>query len=220
MNNITLTFSFMNVFNFVFGIVFGFILMIMISCGIFSKIISKYNKSKEIRKISKDAYSNYYKTEIKTNDKIIKSLLFEVTEVSKLVYPDKKHPYFELSINDIMKGLLLIQRKLKKVVSNPLFKDLKNVHICKVLQLEETLAKPVLKIKKNKFVKMCYEIFIVVKSMLNIINPVFYMKLIIKYTLFKKGKKDLILICLDFIGNTTYEIYNNENNLQKENIIL
>ena len=26
-------------------------------------------------------------------------------------------------------------------------------------------------------------------------------------TIFKKGKKDIVLICLDFIGNCTYEIY-------------
>lgn len=214
MINIYLSLSLLNIFNFVFGIIFGFILMIMIACGIFSKVISKYNKSKQIRNISKDAYLNYYKKQQKMNDKIIKSLIYEITEISKLKYPDKKYPYFELSINDIMNGLLLIQRKLKRVVSNPLFKDIKYLHISKVLELEENLAKPVYKISKNKFVKILYEIFIVIKSIFNIINPIFYMKVIIKHTLFKKGKKDLIIVCLDFVGNTTYEIYDNKNNLQ------
>ena len=37
------------------------------------------------------------------------------------------------------------------------------------------------------------------------------------YVMIKKGKKDLILISLDFIGNTTYEIYMKEKDLQNHN---
>ena len=37
------------------------------------------------------------------------------------------------------------------------------------------------------------------------------------YFLSKRGKKDLLIIALDFIGNTTYEVYNREKDLQKSN---
>ena len=45
---------------------------------------------------------------------------------------------------------------------------------------------------------------------INFINPLYYIKLIVRKTLFKQGKKDVILIGLDFIGNTVYEIYEKE----------
>ena len=53
------------------------------------------------------------------------------------------------------------------------------------------------------------------KNILNIFNPIFYMRLILSKILIKKGRKEILLITLDFVGNTVFEIYNNENNLQK-----
>ena len=40
------------------------------------------------------------------------------------------------------------------------------------------------------------------------------MRIILNKLLIKKGKKEVMLIAFDFIGNTVYETYSNENNLQ------
>ena len=108
--NIQLT----HVINLLIGIVVGFFLMVMISCAILSKKLKKQNKNEKIREISNKSYTENFLSNIETKDKIMSSLIYEVTEVSTLIYPDKAHPYYELSINDILYGINTIQRKLKK----------------------------------------------------------------------------------------------------------
>ena len=146
-------------------------------------------------------------------DKIISSIIYEVKSVSKEIYPDKKHPMYELSINDLIDGLKLIQKKLKIITTNPLCQDLKNVHIATLLSLED-ITKPLMSLYKKKSTRilmMCYKVFY---NAINIINPIFYIKKILTFFLTKQGKKDAILIMLDYIGNTTYQIYTSSKNKQ------
>lgn len=217
MLNLSLNIELSNVLNLIFGVVLGFFIMIILSCAILSSKFKKQNKTKEIREISNKSYNNFFNNDKSTKDKIVNSLIYELKEVSTLCHPDKINPLYELSINDIIFGLKLIQKKLKKVVKYPLFKDVKNIHIATLLNLEEKIARPVLKANKNKFVKAIKFCIKIISSVLNLINPVFYIRKIMNYIMIKKGKKDLILVSLDFVGNTTYEIYSREKDLQNEN---
>ena len=210
MISLTSQFSFTNAINIILGVIIGFLLMAMISCAILSKIVSKNNKNNKIRSISKKAYTDFFLEKKHVKDKIVSSLIYEIKEVSMISHPTKKHPMYELSINDILNGVLVIQKKLNKFINHPLCKDFKDVHIAKILTFEEIIKKPVSIIKNKKF-KIAYKIFNVLKSIINVFNPIFYIKKIMQYTILKKGKKDIILIGLDFIGNSTYEIYNNSN---------
>ena len=217
MLSLSLNIELSNILNLLFGVILGFFIMVILACAILSNKLKKQNKSKEIRNISNKAYYTYFNTDKSAKDKIISSLLYEVKEVSTLSYPDKENPIYELSINDIIFGLKTIQKKLKKIISYPLFKDIKNVHIATLLSLEEKIARPVIKANKNKFIKFIKFCMKVITSLINLINPIFYIRKIMNLIMIKRGKKDLILISLDFIGNTTYEIYNKEKDLQNEN---
>ena len=214
MYNLAEKLSISNIFNLGFGVFLGFFLMVVISIVIISLYVKKNNKNEEIRQISKRTYTNFYLKENNMKDKITSSLIYEVKEVSKLVYPDKKHPLFELSINEILNGINLVQHKLNRIVKHPLFKEIKNVHISSLLNLE-TIAKPALLVSKNKFFKLGKTIFNIFKTILNLFNPLFYIKKLLNVVLSKKGKKEIGIITLDFIGNTIYDIYKGENNLQK-----
>lgn len=209
MNNITyLDISFGNIMNLILGITLGFFVMIILTCAIISKKFTKKNENIEIRKISNISYNDYYLKNVKMNDKLISSLLFEVKEVSKLIYEDKKYPLYELSINDLINALTIIQKRLKSITSHPLCQDLKHVHIATILSVEENITRPLLILYNNKITKVFLLANKLIRIVLNIFNPIYYIKRIITYFTMKRGKKDLILIVLDYIGNTTYEIYN------------
>ena len=210
-----LTITFGNVINLLLGILLGFMIMLAIFCGVISRFLSRQNKNDKIRNISKNAYYNYFTNNKNTKDAILNSLIYQVKEVSSLVYPNDENAIYELSINDIIKALKIIQKKTQRIVDHPLCKDIKYVHISKLIYLEENIAKPIINISKNKIVRKFYKAINLVRKMLNVFNPIFYMRLIVNKILIKKGKKEVLLITYDFIGNTIYEIYNNENNLQK-----
>lgn len=217
MLNLSLNIQLSNVINLLLGVVLGFFIMVILACAILSKTLKKYNKTEQIRDISSRAYTDYFSKQSSAKDKLLSSITYEIKEVSTLCHPDKDKPIYELSINDVIFGLKTIQKKLKKIVTHPLCKDIKNIHITTLLELEEKIAKPVLKVSNNKFIKIIRQIINIFTSILNLINPIFYIRKIMNYIMIKRGKKDLIIISLDFIGNTTYEIYNREKDLQKTN---
>ena len=195
-----------NIANLIIGITFGFFVMIILSCAIISKKMKKHNENDNIRNISISAYEDFYLKKYSMKDKIISSIIYEVQSVSKEIHPDKKHPLYELSINDVIDALKLIQRKLKKFTTHPLLQYVKNIHISTLLSLED-ITRPFMilyKKKSTKILMMCYK---VVHTLINLINPIFYIKKILTFFMSKRGKKDAILIMLDYIGNTTHQIY-------------
>lgn len=209
-----LTITFGNIINLLLGILLGFMIMLAIFCGVISRFLSRQNKNDKIRNISKNAYYNYFTNNKNTKDAILNSLIYQVKEVSSLVYPNDENAIYELSINDIIKAFKILQRKIVKIVDHPLCNDIKHINISKLIYLEENIAKPVIIFYKNKFTKFFYKVYKIIKSILNIFNPIFYMRIILNKLLIKKGKKEVMLIAFDFIGNTVYETYSNENNLQ------
>ena len=208
MYNYFLSVTFFNIFNLIFGIMFGFFFMVMITSAILSKVLSKYNKDSKIREISKKAYTDFYAKKDTMKDRILGSFLYELKEVSQMSYPDKKYPLYELSINELVDGVMILQKKLKRFISHPLCRDIKKLHISTILSIEENIAKPVMAVYNNKVFKFFYKAFKITRTILNIVNPIFYIKKILSFTVFKRGKKDVVLIGLDFIGNCCYEVYN------------
>ena len=206
MLNLAIEIKLSNIFNLAFGIILGFFLMLLLTCSIFSLIISKKNKNEEIKIISKRAYGEFYMSDKGMKDAIIYSLMYEINEVTKLVYPDKKNPLYELSFNNLVDGVNILQRKLKKVVSHPLFVDLKNIHITALLSIEK-VAKPDNKVYNKKYIKILMVCYKITMYIINLFNPVFYMKKIMSKILIKKGKKEITILLLDFVGNSCYEIY-------------
>ena len=217
MLNMSLNIQLSNVLNLLLGVILGFFIMVILACAILSKTLKKHNKDEKIREISSRAYTENFKIKTASKDKILSSIYYEIKEVSTLCHPDKVHPIYEISINDLFFAITATQKKLKKVISNPLFKDLKNIHITTLVNFEDKIYKPVRKVSKNKFVSVLMFAWKIISSFINLVNPVFYMRKIMSYFLSKRGKKDLLIIVLDFIGNTTYEVYNREKGLQKQN---
>ena len=207
--------TFFNIFNLILGIILGFMIMLAIFSVFISRFLSKQNQNDEIRNISKKAYFTYLNSNSKIKDQIFKSLLYETKEVVNLIHPNNEQAIYELSINDIIKTLRLLERKITTIINHPLCKDIKHISIAKLIYLEQTFAKPVIVLYKNKFVKLFYKAIIIGKNILNVFNPIFYMRLILNKILIKKGRKEVLLISLDFVGNTVFEIYTNESNLQK-----
>ena len=104
MISLTSQFTFTNALNIILGAIIGFLLMAMISCAILSIVLSKSNKNSKIRSISKKAYTDFFLGKKGMKDKILSSVIYEVKEVSRLCYPSKKNPMYELSINDMLNG--------------------------------------------------------------------------------------------------------------------
>lgn len=209
MNSFSNSITTSNIINLVLGVTFGFFIMIIISCAIISKMLSSQNENDKIRTISNRAYNDYYLNHQNIKDKIISSLIYEVKEVSTLIYPDKLSPIYELSINDLLKALIIIQKKLKNITNQPIFIDIKHIHIARILSIEENITRPIFKVYRNKKTQFIMNSYRVFKIIINLFNPIFYIRKITTHLLLKKGKKEVILIFLDFVGNTTHQIYLN-----------
>ena len=196
--------TFFNIFNLILGIILGFLIMLAIFSVFISRFLAKQNKNNDIRNISKKTFYTYLNSNSKIKEKIFKSLLFETKEVVNLIHPDNENAIYELSINDVIKTLRLLEKKIRTIIEHPLCNDIKHVSIAKLIYLEQTIAKPVIILYKNKFVKVFYKAIMIGKNILNIFNPIFYMRLILNKILIKKGRKEILLINLDFVGNTVF----------------
>lgn len=207
MFNLAYEFKISNITTLIFGVIAGFFMMIAISCAIYSKIMHKKNKNEHIRSISKKAYGLFKDSDKSLQLKLKDSLFYEIKEVIKLVYPDKENAIFELSINDIIFGIKKINIKLKNIVNHPLCNDIKTIHISFLFNVNNKLISPFKKVSNSKLTKFAKIVYKTVWHFINLINPVFYMKLIMNKIIAKTSHKDLFIIGLDIIGNTCYDIY-------------
>ena len=206
MSNYFLAFSFSNGLSIFLGIAFGFSLMVMIMALVVSNKFKKLNKNENVREISRDAYEKYYHNKDKMKEKLTNSLFYIFKQNEIVASNNKNNPIYELSINEIIDGLKIISKRLEKIVYHPLFKEFKNIHITTILSLER-ISKPALKIYNHKITKVFIYIYKVLWFIINLINPVYYLKIILKKTIFKQGKDEIVIICFDYVGNIAYEIY-------------
>ncbi len=193
------------IFNFFMGIYTVFTLIYCIIGIIFAHILKKKSNNPLIREISSKSYDIYKKGhDLKSS--VFPSVKNQLVEVSKLTNPDSSNPVLDLSINEVITGLFMLQGYLKMIAENPIFKDLKKLTIRQILSVEKVVQKPmqVFNSKIGRFARWCWSkgCFIY-----NILSPTLWVRRLLVLTLFKEGKKDIIISCYDVLGNTVKKIY-------------
>lgn len=207
--------EFGNITTMLWGLLTGFFIMVVISCAIIAAKLNKKSKNPKIREISKKAYGNYKASKAKLQNKLISALYYEVSEAIKLVHPDNNNAFFELSINEIIDGIKSVNTTLKKIINHPLCKDIKKIHILFIFDVNNKVITPVKKIISKNVTKAFILLSDIFWRIVNLVNPVYYMRKFLLKIISKKGRKDLFIISFDIIGNACYDIYYKANFVDK-----
>jgi len=97
--------------------------------------------------------------------------------------------------------------------------DIKQVKISTILKINDVIVQPTMKIWSNKVTQILWKIYCWIMNIINIINPVTWLRRIIQWTILKNGSKDVQIMCLDFLGSNIHQIYSQSKKLEnkKEN---
>ena len=214
-----------SLFAFLAGVLTGFILL-----GLIYLISCLYSLKKKSIKINKEI-NNITETDIKKiifkyqdafNDEkkrrktvpidFFKSTIYDLmNEIAGKFYPKSKRPLTELSLNELILLDEYIVNKINDLLSKKglsLFRNLKLSTITLLIEKKDYLDnhKIVKTAKKYKF----KEIYDVLLTVLNVINPYFWFKKLVVNPTINILVNKIFLICYSIIGEETYKIYSKQ----------
>ncbi len=148
-------------------------------------------------------------------------------DIAKIYYPDSQHPLCELSIDEIIKLDYYIMERIEKIFEGRILKLFKKVKISFIMNLLDKKKM----IDDSKIVKAAKKLNVggvgtVIKSALNVVNPVYWIKKTSTKLTIDLGINQLFNIAIGIVGEETAKIYSkkafqvsNEQELLIEEII-
>ncbi|MGB7531078.1 MAG: hypothetical protein WBK54_06095 [Bacilli bacterium] len=129
-----------------------------------------------------------------------------IHDIARVYFPDSKYPIYELSIDELMTLVHYITDRVDSLFKGPILRPLKKIRISYILKVIDTKRK----IDENKAVKTASKLrtpWKVTKTVLNIFNPVYWVrKLMISTTLVAVTNK-ICGIIIDVVGEETNNVY-------------
>ncbi|MFY9422160.1 MAG: hypothetical protein GX482_06195 [Acholeplasmataceae bacterium] len=129
-----------------------------------------------------------------------------IHDIARVYFPDSKYPIYELSIDELMTLIHYITDRVDSLFKGPILRPLKKIRISYILKVIDTKRK----IDENKAVKTASKLrtpWKVTKTVLNIFNPVYWVrKLMISTTLVAVTNK-ICGIIIDVVGEETNNVY-------------
>ena len=148
-------------------------------------------------------------------------------DIAKIYYPNSQHPLCELSIDEIIKLDYYIMERIEKIFEGRILKLFKKVKISFIMNLLDKKKM----IDDSKIVKAAKKLNVggvgtVIKSALNVVNPVYWIKKTSTKLTIDLGINQLFNIAIGIVGEETAKIYSkkafqvsNEQELLIEEII-
>ena len=169
--------------------------------------------NEEAARIIINNHRDAFKDEIKRRKEVsvdaFKETIFSMmNEIASKFYPKSKRPLSELSIDELILLNKYILSKLEEILSKPIIKAFRGVKLSHILLLIETKNN----IDKNKVVKTVkkYKLQKVGEAVINIVgilNPAKWFKKLIIDPTTNLLLKQVLLTCIDYIGEETYKVY-------------
>lgn len=150
------------------------------------------------------------------------TLINTVKTVATFYYPNSKYPLYELNINELIILTQYISQRVDKILDKAILKYFKNVSICQIMKILD-FHRDFQNNKVVKTVKKINPISKVVVSVLNIVNPVYWIKKFIINGTISLALDKMALIVIDITCEETINIYskrlfNKQNNILSEDI--
>lgn len=219
--NLFSRFSLDNLIVLLFGIVFGFLLCFLIY---FTFVLASLKKEEKKVIVNRDAISmekverlirsakNQFLVESATKntaEKIsdVKDISWNlINDIAKEYFPDSNYPIYELSIDEIMILIHYITNRVDTLFKGPVLKPFKKVRIAYVLKLLDMKKK----IDENKAVKAANKLnkpWKITFSVLNIFNPVYWVKKLMISTTLVTITNKIGGIIIEVVGEETNKVY-------------
>lgn len=215
------------------GVIIGFVLCLVIYLFIIlnamrprKEFVSKKTIpeiDEKIQKLilsSKNEYQEEYSS-MPLKDKVdaLKDISWTlINEIAKVYYPDSKYPIYELSLEEIIRLNHYITDRIDSLFKGKVLKAIKQIRISYILKIIDLKKK----IDTNKAVKAANKTKIpgalkVLTSVLNVFNPVYWVKKFMLGTTIPATSNKLALTILDIVGEETNNVYSKSVfNVEKE----
>lgn len=223
------------------GVVIGFMLCFLIYLVIVVSSFKKEEKNmiapeikvddEKIKRLIRSAKNEFleeaasHTTGQKIND--LKSICWNlIHDIAQVYFPESKYPIYELSIDELMTLIHYITDRINSLFKGPILKPMKKIRISYILKVIETKRK----IDENKAVKTASKLktpWKATMSVLNIFNPVYWVKRLMISTTLVAVTNKICGIIIDVVGEETNNVYSKsvfnierKTNLEIENEIL
>ncbi len=213
--------SFKGLLNFAVGILTGAIIVVYVFFLLFIsdnkrkvKIIKSKSRDKSIVEVkniilaSQEDFKNKTKKEKGYVNTALSISLEVIKNISKYYYPESKYPEYELSINEALELNHYITNRVAEMIDRPVVRRVKSLNISTIVDvlnkkkaIEDTkIVKTAKKYKIGKIASLGM-------TVLNAVNPVYWVKKIIINGGSTFLTKKVCLIIIAIVGEETNNVY-------------
>jgi hypothetical protein len=212
-------FSISNLFILLSGVALGFVLCFLIYIlFIFigfkkgeKELINISIDNEEVEKIIKSAKNQFIEesSNSQMGDKVkdvVDISWHLINDIAKVYFPESKYPIYELSIDELMSLNHYITERVNTMFKGPILKPLKRIRISYILKIVDTKKK----VDDNKVVKAATKLnkpWSAAMSVLNIFNPVYWVKKVMVTTTITAVTNKICEIMIDVVGEETNKVY-------------
>ena len=131
-----------------------------------------------------------------------------INDIAKCYYPNSDYPIYELNVDELLILCHYITDRINSIFKGPFMKHLKKLKLVQVVKMIDLKKK----IDENKLVKAANKakvpkILSSVGAVLNVFNPVYWVKKVMINTTLLVATKKIALTIIDVIGEETTKVY-------------
>ena len=134
------------------------------------------------------------------------TLINTVKTIAAFYYPNSKYPLYELNIKELIILTQYISDRIDKIFDKAVLKHFKNISISQIMKLLD-LHRDIQNNKVVKTVKKINPVSKVIVSVLNIVNPIYWIKKLIINGTISLALDKMALIIIDITSEETINIY-------------
>ena len=131
-----------------------------------------------------------------------------VTDISRKFFPKSKRPFAELTMDELLELCIYVSNRINDIVDRPALRLVKSLKLSTILAFgdakkvidDSTLMKMTKKYKLKK-------VFDTVKGVLNILNPLYWVRRVFINTALDIAVNKLCLSVIGIVGEETYKMY-------------
>jgi hypothetical protein len=206
--------------SFLIGVSFGFFLLLLIYLYAVLKSLNKGLKFKkadetdideeEIKWLIEDGQKQFKDKDLRNEigyAKHLQNICAELTmDIAKKFYPKSKYPYLELTVDESLNLAHYITDRIEDMLQGKILRLTRGLTLAKIYEINTTKTK----FDNSKFVKTAKKYAKVTKtavSVLNAVNPVYWVRKLTKETAINIIMIRLGLAIIAITGEETYKIY-------------
>ncbi len=218
------------IFNFDLSMLFSFLFGVAIGIAIFALIYlllvvsSMHKKNYIVMTQVKDVNDEVILEMINETQKVFKDKKLQgeastigyastlstnlVRNIATAFFPKSKHPIYELSVDEVILLFVYVSKRVDEILDHRGLRFVRKIKISTFIGLGEVKKEiddnPIIKTTKKYKIKETFNAF---KSVINVVNPIYWVRKLVVNQIFDVIMRKLCLAIIGIIGEETYKIY-------------